>query len=117
MTATPIPLPDLAAMRARSEAATPGPWKVVSGRHGRYVDHEISGLPRGAHGGFFLRDADFIVNARMDVPALLDECNRLRARIADLEADASFLEALRAAGVDHWSGYDLARDLVKETHS
>lgn len=88
MTTTAIPLADLAAMRARAENASPGPWAVVSGGHGRYIDHDITGPARSAHHGFFKRDADFIAHAREDVPALLDECNRLRSRVTELEADA-----------------------------
>lgn len=102
---TTIPPSRLAAMRARTEAATRAPWTIASGRHGRYIDHEIIGPPRGAHGGFFKRDAEFIANARIDLPDALDEINRLRTRVGELEGDAAFLEALRDAGVESWPGY------------
>lgn len=32
-----------------------------------------------------------------------------------LIADSEFLGALEACGVDNWEGYDLARDLMRET--
>ena len=31
--------------------------------------------------------------------------------LAKLEDDAAFLEALRAAGVDNWGGYDMAVEI------
>ena len=31
-----------------------------------------------------------------------------------LKADAEFLDALRAAGVDNWDGYDSALDILEE---
>ncbi|WP_405506366.1 hypothetical protein OG323_06150 [Streptomyces cyaneofuscatus] len=37
--------------------------------------------------------------------SLLGEIDRLRARVAELEKDSSFLAALEAAGVDNWEGY------------
>ncbi|MCD0446331.1 hypothetical protein LO763_22205 [Glycomyces sp. A-F 0318] len=91
MTTTAIPPTDLAAMRARTEAASPGPWTVLSGGHGRYVDHELTGPPRSAHGGFFKRDADFIAHARRDLPAALNEINRLRTRVTELELEATLV--------------------------
>lgn len=32
----------------------------------------------------------------------------------EVEKDLQFLEALRAAGVDNWEGYDQAKELVEE---
>jgi len=31
--------------------------------------------------------------------------------------DSIFLDALRAAGVDNWDGYDIAQDMVREWNS
>ena len=67
----------LAAMRARCEVATPGPWVAVSRSSDEQDDDyflgwEIDG-PRDAYRGQFARraDAEFIAHARADVPALL----------------------------------------------
>lgn len=66
-------------IRARCEAATPGPWKVISDsvpvRSGAVVSamygdgpkiNICSGIPLGTH------DAAFIAHAREDIPYLLD---------------------------------------------
>ena len=82
----------LAEITARTGAATEGPWRVVEG-------HEIH---QGAEFGDFAvfvaqtdpacgcvqsaADAEFIAHARTDVPELLTDNARLRARIAELEA-------------------------------
>lgn len=34
--------------------------------------------------------------------------------LKELKEDALFLEALRAAGVDNWGGYDYAQDIYRE---
>jgi hypothetical protein len=34
---------------------------------------------------------------------------------AELQESKDFLEALRAAGVDNWEGYDIAREIFTET--
>ena len=65
---------DLAAIQARADAATPGPWTLGI----------VYGTVMRSSGGNIARDsteanAEFIAHARTDVPALL-------ARIAELEA-------------------------------
>ena len=79
---------ELASIRRRCEAATPGSWKsYVEGR-----DHESgssfimvgSSAARGADielSGATVADQDFIAHARQDVPRLLDEVERLRAQL------------------------------------
>jgi hypothetical protein len=83
----------LAEITARTGAATEGPWRVVEG-------HEIH---QGAEFGDFAvfvaqtdpacgcvqsaADAEFIAHARTDVPELLTDNARLRARVAELEAE------------------------------
>jgi hypothetical protein len=86
----------IAAISARSGAATAGPWT----EHGRDVDHdkmvaggrnpgdacglacEIEGPPEAWHRGQFQKhsDADFIAHAREDVPYLL-------ARLREVERE------------------------------
>ncbi|MBN1207447.1 MAG: hypothetical protein JXB05_21395 [Myxococcaceae bacterium] len=76
---------ELDEIRARCQAATPGPWKAfIEGRDhesgssfimtgegvGRRQDIEMSGATTA--------DYDFIAHARQDVPRLLEEIARLR---------------------------------------
>ena len=83
---------ELEAVRARAEAATAGPWRVRTNRHpttegyrwgwvSPNTDQNIS-LP-GISGmqwqeGIGQANAAFIAHARADIPALLDEVERLR---------------------------------------
>ena len=72
-------------IRARCEAATPGPWvaevKTLYGvsvsmpTENRYYD-----IRTNKH------DADFIAHARQDIPDLLDEVERLNIIIQGLES-------------------------------
>ncbi len=77
---------ELRAIKARCEAASPGPWKsYVEGRDQtsgsdfimtgegatRGNDIELTGATRA--------DQDFIAHARQDVPQLLAEIERLRS--------------------------------------
>lgn len=71
MTAEPL---DLDAIRARLEAATPGPWEPESEQDG---DHET-----GYADAIFIAnaaDATLISNAPTDIAALVAEVERLRA--------------------------------------
>ncbi|MBX6723652.1 MAG: hypothetical protein IRY92_10550 [Dactylosporangium sp.] len=98
---------ELAAIRARAEAATPGPWTVDEGlvwddgtgececqwyREIRgWTDH---GVPCDA--GYLVlsrEDATFIAHAREDIPRLLDEVEALRARADQLRQQVAELEA------------------------
>lgn len=77
----------LAPIRARANAATPGPWTVERGSSA-YQDVEVR-----APGNAFVAltgdptfqgtvaDAAFIAGTREDVPRLLDEVDRLRATL------------------------------------
>jgi hypothetical protein len=93
---------DLAEVKARADAASPGPW---------YPETDPDASPgvwtdRGAELGFDTNraeDAEFIAHARTDVPALL-------ARIAELEAerDAGFLELAGYLADAERRGYERA---------
>lgn len=87
---------ELQAIKARAEAATPGPWTTESyGNDGR-DDVEIQHV-RGSNGRTVVttdcnvyttdEDATFIAHARTDVPALVAEVERLQKVHADLEAE------------------------------
>lgn len=70
----------LAAIKARAEAATPGPWAwggdVLFGR-----DHWDGPLLATRVDGQRAEDADFITHARADVEVLLAEVDRLRGKV------------------------------------
>lgn len=86
----PLTVKQLAAMEARAAAATPGPWTVdleqcdCSGgpcSHGTYVSSVYSGgVLRSEFGDFPDADWQFVIHARADVPALLDEVTRLKSQ-------------------------------------
>ncbi len=105
---------ELAEMRSRLDAATPGPWKqeneFVVCDSGGYVIAKAESTP--ALDGRSLRErrraqAEFISASRTDMGSLLDEVERLRAALdkeanttllmdgkrADLEADVTRLRA------------------------
>ncbi|WP_324271507.1 hypothetical protein U7118_07460 [Bacillus subtilis] len=74
-------------IRKRAEAATEGPWKFCGNKWGDLAVYSPSiraGMNNGGEiaelEGALLTDADFIANARQDIPALLDH-------IAELEAE------------------------------
>lgn len=92
---------DLAAMRAREQSATPKPWHIVE--RSDHLVHMVRGpeetnarvvceVNSGVVGYLATdtrpryKDSAFIAAARADMPALLDEVDRLRARVARLEA-------------------------------
>jgi hypothetical protein len=68
---------DLAAIRARCDAATPGPWEYkASTLHSPYnfiiySNHEMIGEAA------VVENTDFIAHARQDIPALLDEIDAI----------------------------------------
>jgi hypothetical protein len=79
----PQPLDDtrLAEIAARVEAASKGPWKVCED----YSD-VLDGDGHQIISHFHDPDGQFTAHARQDVPALLAEVERLKARVAELEA-------------------------------
>jgi hypothetical protein len=88
--ALPVPVDDqpqpldntrLAEIAARVEAASKGPWKVCED----YSD-VLDGDGHQIISHFHDADGQFTAHARQDVPALLAEVERLKARVAELEA-------------------------------
>lgn len=85
---------DLAHIRGLADAATGGPWTADTDRFAVVTpdrralieclldDGDTREDPRQA-----LRNMDFIAAARELVPAMADEIERLRQRVAELEAD------------------------------
>lgn len=83
----------LAEIRGRAEEATPAPWVRCSTDFREHRSHSaktvasgmvIAFAGYGPDGGTVWCDAEFIAHARQDVPDLLVEVERLRARNADL---------------------------------
>jgi len=82
---------ELAAMKTRLEATTPGPWRsFFEGRDhtsgSSFIqtatqDIDISAEDYIGGGGHFCADQDFIANARQDMPRLIAEIERLRSRL------------------------------------
>ena len=72
--------PDLDAIRARCDAATPGPWRLKGLEiHGDSKPGRC-GLLIYDEGGHDKKDARFIAHARTDIPALLAYIDELEAR-------------------------------------
>lgn len=105
---------DLPAIRARAEAATPGPWYALPDPAPSRVDHGyrlVATTTRAAADNVYgLRDAmgypgltkldsdsdaDFIAHAREDVPALLAEVERLSRNLELASAECCDLSAYR----------------------
>lgn len=114
---------DLAAIQAREQAATDGPWmadgpEILVGtpddltRGSTWIGETCNvALP-----GLGAANAAFLAAARTDVPALLAEVTRLRAALTTAKADAVHEAArlLEATGhdddainfLDGWADYD-----------
>jgi hypothetical protein len=78
---------ELAEIQARSDQASPGPWtSMVEARdHTSGSSFIMVGLPTKRRedmeiSGATADDFDFIAHARQDVPRLLEEIRRLRAK-------------------------------------
>ena len=72
---------DLDAIQARADAATPGPWFVEHGRihSGSIQRFDWVAIASMTGSRVWLPDAQFIAQAREDVPALIAEIRELRA--------------------------------------
>jgi len=73
---------DLAAIKARCDRATDGPWNVreLPLDYAEVSDRDSNTVADAWH----INDAYFIANARTDVPALVAEVERLRAEVERL---------------------------------
>ncbi|MFF2612672.1 hypothetical protein [Kitasatospora sp. NPDC058046] len=103
----PIPPLDLDAIQARADAATPGPWRATDdddtwrmhGTHPRIpgMKWQILKAPKAntpyAEYWPSPADAEFIVQARQDVPALL-------ARVQELETELHRERAAHSSTID-----------------
>ena len=92
----PQPMSDrrLAEIRNRKlDEVTPGPWLIADGADGKplvYVEEPLNGVVGArvllAAEGASEADVQFVASARTSVPELVSEVERLRARVAELEA-------------------------------
>ena len=105
----------IAEIRARVEAATPGPWEVDDKYSDQFVVCELDeyvavSASTDADIGLDGRaDAEFIAHARQDVPDLLDERDVLIQRLATMENLAS---GILAAAIDEGAGEKVSEALT-----
>lgn len=83
----PLTEGQLAKIKARAEAATPGPWQRCTS-YGIGVESGNGPVPLKVAWAAQENDAAFISAARADVPALLEEVERLRAETKALKNSA-----------------------------
>lgn len=95
-------------IRAREQAATPGPWEECpsygKGFYAYLGGSYLRGVGTLEFGDGEGADADraFTLHARQDVPALLAEVVRLQARVAELEAARTTAAADRDKQIIAW---------------
>ena len=80
---------DLEAIKARAEAATPGPWvwEIFSSACGsEWVVSDLTDRVVASCIGGWGPDARFIGSAREDIPLLVEALEAAMSRIAELEA-------------------------------
>lgn len=82
--------PDLDAIRARTDAASPEPWIAEAGDEAWSVRTSEGSLSWDDHGGevFTPENAAFLAHAREDVPALIEALEKAQARLAEAAAQA-----------------------------
>lgn len=100
----PITPAELAEMKQRCDSATAGPWLRDAERDRTIFSASgemIGGVLYNTKGG---EDADFIANARTDMPRLIAEVERLRTELA---------AAKIAAGATDRVANDAARETVE----
>jgi hypothetical protein len=118
------PTPDLDAIKARSEAATPAPWTpgdtnpqaVVARNVNKHGQHRVIGN-WGTHA-----DAEFVAHARKDIPALLDALAAVTAERDNLQRRLEWQGALTRAlapyqerALDAERERDHARQMLADT--
>jgi hypothetical protein len=96
MTSSPLTEQQLAEIDARQKAATEGPW-TVSEDYSDVLGPDGEQLASYWDPTSETRNGEFIAHAPEDVPALLAEVRRLRARVTELEGPAVEARAALAA--------------------
>lgn len=80
----------LAEIKARCDAATPGTWDYEAFTDSDYGEGYEVASPEDHHWiaqCLVERNADFIAHARADIPALLSEVERLRTALLEIVED------------------------------
>lgn len=93
-------------------AATPRPWQVCVDSGDLECESGYVLLPGGVS-HFTDGDRHLCAHAPEALEQLIAEVRRLRGietRVAELEDSERFLDALHAAGVDSWEGYEEAKE-------
>lgn len=138
---------DIAAIRARADAATPGPWHAetdcfdpdnpeieacVTNITEDLADHDVlftstTGMNVGhrenwatAEASREMRDARFMATARTDVPALCDEVDRLRRELAASKAREAKLREALSGIVEAWEADEIGQvdgDFIHRAHT
>ena len=67
---------DLDPIKKRVAAATPGPWAFDSPT--THIVHDLDGQVLDLGAMLMQEDAEFVMHARQDIPALVAEVERLR---------------------------------------
>lgn len=116
-------------IRARLDAATPGPWEARQNIHAEFTVHEVRrpgtfGLvasPNYGRDDYGRADAELIAHAPADLAWLLDDADAARATLAALVADVDALADEFAIRSDPYSrdvsvrlGHLLAKHAPKE---
>lgn len=115
---------ELEAIKARAEAATPGPWfydpdndvRTEAGSiyetHGAFGRYKTDCLTSGNGSYFNHSDGEFIAHARQDVPALVAEVEKLRGEV-DRLSHALGLFAVQPMGT--WTHMDSLIMIARKT--
>ncbi len=119
---------DLRSIRGRAEAATPGPWCVagsprdfVIAKHGgseRCSDNPVVWADDDCLSGKRV-DAEFIAQARADVPRLADEVERLRQTLRGVlvwQLGTAFTDDIRAGCPDRELADEIVEIFTSEDH-
>jgi hypothetical protein len=102
---------ELAAIEARADAATAGPWAYTpwgeDQRYGDVYSYSQRVLTFGTADGTLDEDdanGNFVAHARADVPALLAEVRLLRRVILDQQEESALYDAGVKAGIKQVEG-------------
>jgi hypothetical protein len=101
---------DTAAMRARCEAATPGPWNYIKA-YGEYVRDNDG---RNISLNYRTEDANFVTHARSDLPDLLNAYEALEAENARLREEAQWIPVMPETMPKKYGKYEAYDSGTKE---
>jgi hypothetical protein len=80
---------DIEAIKARLQAATPGPWENTDPRQIRHAEPNIYAGDQEIADAYSLGDSELIAHAPADIAALVKELEAARAFIEEAEYAAS----------------------------